>query len=143
MNTSAQSLNFQLGLLHFAHLLAMVDGIMDEREKKAIRAIADEEQIPEGVFQDFQKEITRRTEKEIYKQGLDLLNQCNDDEKKCAFVHLYRLSEADDKIHVREVRLLLYSLKATHVDFEDVELIARLTKATNQLVHRSDQKSAA
>ncbi len=143
MNATQQTLNFQLGLLHFLHLLAMVDGVIDERERKAIRAIVKEEEIPEVVFLDFETAIARKAEKEIYQEGLVLLNRCDDDEKKCVFVHLYRLSEADDKIHVKEVRLLLYSLRATNIDFEDVEIIARLTKAKAEMVYQSNRRSVA
>lgn len=126
MNTPFQNLNFQLGLLHFAHVLAMVDGVLDGNEKSAIQAIINEEEIPESVVLDFEKGIEEKTEKGIYQHGLAFVNDCNEDEKKCVFVHLYRLSESDHKIHVKEVRLLLYSLKATHIEFEDVVLIARL-----------------
>jgi len=143
MKTSPQTLNFQLGLLHFVHLLALVDGVIDDREKKAIKAIAVEEGIPERVFQDFEKTIGEKSERDIYHHGLELLDRCTDDEKRTVFVHLYRLSEVDEKIHVKEVRLLLYSLKASHIEFEDVELIAKLTKATNHLVQGAGQKNAA
>jgi uncharacterized tellurite resistance protein B-like protein len=135
-----QNLNFQLGLLHFVHLLVMVDGHIDEREKRAILAIREEEEIPEQVFRNFERAIARKTEKEIYQEGVDLLNRCDEEEKLCAFVHLYQLSEADDKIHVKEVRLLLYSLKATRIDFDDVELTARMVSIRNAQFHPSNQE---
>jgi len=136
MKSSPQTLSFQLGLLHLIHLLAMVDGVIDEREKKAIEAIMLEEEISERVFKNFEKAILQKTEREICQHGLDLLNLCSDEEKKSVFVHLYRLSEADDKVHIKEVRLLLYSLKATHIDFEDVELMARMAKVKTEAVNR-------
>jgi hypothetical protein len=37
-----------------------------------------------------------------------------------ALVHLYKLSEADGLVHVKEVRLLLYSIKMVGVEFNDV-----------------------
>jgi uncharacterized tellurite resistance protein B-like protein len=131
MSKRSQNLNFQLGLLHFAHVLAMVDGRMDEREKDAILALREEEHIPDLVFQHFERAIRQKTEKDIYREGIELLNQCDEEEKLCAFVHLYKLSEADDKIHIKEVRLLLYSLKATRIDFEDVELGAQMAGIKN------------
>jgi uncharacterized tellurite resistance protein B-like protein len=133
MNTLPQNLNYQLGLLHFAHLLVTVDGIIDEREKIAMRDLRSEEQIPELVFREFETAVTPKSEREVFQQGLSLLNQCNDQEKLCALVHLYRMAEADNHVHIKEVRLLLYSLKATNVEFEDVVLTARMVKAGKNL----------
>jgi uncharacterized tellurite resistance protein B-like protein len=124
--------DFQLGLLHFVHLLVNVDGHIDEREKAAILAIKAEEKIPDSIFQDFEKYVSAHTEQEIYGRGVTLLNTCNEEEKICAFVHLYRLAEADTSISNKEVRFLIYGLKLTHIDFEDVILSASLAKASKR-----------
>ena len=129
--TANPNTNFQLGLLHFVHLLVMVDGAIDQREKAAIRKIKLEEKIPDWIFDDFEESVPEKTGRQIYEEGVELLNRCTEEEKLCAFVHLYRLSEADDNVHVKEVRLLLYSLKATRIAFEDVELSARMSKAVS------------
>jgi hypothetical protein len=128
---SNQNQNYQLGLLHFAHLLVTVDGFIDDREKNAINSLLKEEQIPEEVYNDFQKLVKSKSEREIYDRGVKLLSQCSEEEKLSALVHLYRLSEIDNNVHVKEVRLLLYSLKATNVEFEDVVLSAKMLKAGN------------
>ncbi len=128
-----QNLNYQMGLLHFAHLLAAVDGHIDEREKSALREIQVEEEISDLIFHEFEKTIASKPEQEVYKNGIELLNQCTEQEKLCALVHLYRMAEADNQIQMKEVRLLMYSLKATHVDFEDVELTARMVKVGSNL----------
>ena len=83
------------------------------------------------VYADFQKTVNTRSQREVYDLGVKLLSMCSDEEKLSALVHLYRLSEIDDNVHVKEVRLLLYSLKATNVEFEDVVLSARMLKAGN------------
>ncbi|MBK5279049.1 MAG: TerB family tellurite resistance protein [Bacteroidia bacterium] len=124
-----QKIDFQLWLLHFAHLLAMVDGEIDIREKAAIRKIKLEEKIPDWVFDDFEESVGEKTEQQLYREGMEMLSRCTDEEKLSAFVHLYRLSKADDKVHVREVRFLLYSLKATKISFEEVEYAASQRKA--------------
>jgi len=129
MGTTQPNLNYQLGLLHFAHLLVTVDNFIDEREKKAMRELQLEEQISEPVYHEFEKTVTPMSEREIFQEGVTFLNQCNEQEKLCALVHLYRMAEADDLVHIKEVRLLLYSLKATKVEFEDVILAARMAKA--------------
>jgi len=129
MGTTQPNLNYQLGLLHFAHLLVTVDNFIDEREKKAMRELQLEEQISEPVYHEFEKTVTPMSEREIFHEGVTFLNQCNEQEKLCALVHLYRMAEADDLVHIKEVRLLLYSLKATKVEFEDVVLAARMAKA--------------
>src|SRR6267154_5344552 len=128
---SNQNQNYQLGLLHFAQLLVTVDGFIDDREKSAINSLLKEEHIPEEVYNDFQKLVKSKSERELYDRGVKLLSQCSEEEKLSALVHLYRLSEIDNNVHVKEVRLLLYSLKATNVEFEDVVLSAKMLKAGN------------
>lgn len=120
---------FQVGLLHFVHLLVMADGDIDTREKAAIRKIKLEEKIPDWVFDDFEDSLPYKTGQQIYDEGVTLLNTCTEEEKLTAFVHLYRLSEADDNIHDKEVKFLLYSLKATNIEYADVVLGARMSKA--------------
>lgn len=129
--TPPDNTDFQLGLLHFVHLLVMVDGAIDKREKAAVRKIKLEEKIPDWIFDDFEESVLEKSERQIYEEGVELLNRCTEEEKLTAFVHLYRLSEADDHVHVKEIRLLLYSLKATRISFEDVELSARMSKAVS------------
>ena len=123
MNTR---LNFQLDLLHFVHLLANVDGVIDDRERKAMWSIKDEEKIADSVFHEFEKKIQTEKPQKIYEEGVDLLNSCSEEERLCAFVHLYRLAKADQNIHIREVRLLLYGIKEAKIEFDDVMLSANL-----------------
>ena len=129
MGAVQQNLNYQLGLLHFAHLLVSADGNIDEREKMAMKELQAEEEIPEILFHEFEKAVLPKSEREVFQQGVTFLNQCNEHEKLCALVHLYRMAEADNQVHIKEVRLLLYSLKSTNVEFEDVVLTARMVKA--------------
>src|SRR5258706_13653073 len=128
-----QNQNYQLGLLHFAHLLVMVDGYIDDREKIGITNLLREEQIPDDVYLNFQKFERLKSERELYERGVALLSACTEEEKLGAIVHLYRLSEIDGHVHVKEVRLILYSIKATRIEFEDVELAAKLLKAGSHL----------
>ena len=123
---------FQVGLLHFVHLLVMADGDIDTREKAAIRKIKLEEKIPDWVFEDFEESLPYKTGQQMYDEGVTLLNSCTEEERLTAFVHLYRLSEADDNIHEKEVRFLLYSLNATNIQYADVVLGARMSKAVSE-----------
>jgi len=122
-----QSTNFQLGLLHFAHLLITLDGHIDEREKAALLSIKNEEKITDLLFDEFQSKSVTMSEKEIYANGAKYLSECPDDEKLAAFVHLYKLAEADANISTKEVRFLLYSLKGSNISFEDVILAAGMS----------------
>ena len=126
MNTN---INYQLGLLHFAHLLANVDGVVDDREKKAMWSIKEKEKIADSVFYEFEKRIATEKEQEIYEEGVALLNSCSEEERLCAFVHLYRLAESDKHVHIKEVRLLLYGIKEAKIEFDDVILSSRLANS--------------
>jgi uncharacterized tellurite resistance protein B-like protein len=132
MNYQKQNMDFQLGLLHFVHLLVTVDGHIDEREKETIYSIKREESISGKLFQFFMDSITTKTEREVFAEGLDRLNRCDDEERLCAFVHLYQLAQADDHLDVKEIKLLLYSLDQTKIDFDDVVLAAQLAMAQKQ-----------
>jgi uncharacterized tellurite resistance protein B-like protein len=112
--------NYQLGLLYLVHLLISADGVIDEKEYNALLSIKNKEHIPDPIFKEFKEATTIKKEKEIYQEGIALINECTDAEKLNAFVHLYKLSEVDGSVHVKEVRLLLYSIKMAGIEFNDV-----------------------
>jgi uncharacterized tellurite resistance protein B-like protein len=112
--------NYQLGLLCLTHLLIGADGVIDENEMGAMKLIQDREAISSSVFREFESIIKNKKERDIYQQGIDLINQCDDIEKLKVFVTLYKLSEVDGRVHVKEIRLLLYSIKLTGIEFDDV-----------------------
>ena len=125
MNTNK---NYQLGLLSLVHLLMNADGVIDDNEKQALVRLKLSEQIPDDVFDEFTDGVKLKKQREIYEQGIHLINQCNDQEKLKAFVHLYKMTEVDGYIHVKEVRLLLYSIKMVNIEFSDVVELANNTK---------------
>lgn len=112
--------DYHLGVLYLMRLLINADGIIDSSESEALNKVKKHENIPEATLIEFEKEVLKKEEKEIYQTGIDFLNKCSDDEKLNAFVHLYKMSEADGRVHVKEVRLLLYSIRMAKVDFNDV-----------------------
>ena len=111
---------YHLGLLCLTHLLINADGVVDVSELDALRMIKDNEGISDSLFEEFQKIISSRKEKEIYQLGIDLMKSCTDSEKLKVFVTLYKLSEVDGRVHVKEIRLLLYSLRISSIEFNDV-----------------------
>lgn len=112
--------SYHLGLLYMIHLLISSDGEVSPDEEKALHAIKDKEGISNELFLEFKKNVQEKREREIYQAGIETLNQCTDQQKLDAFAHLYRLSEADGNVHVKEVRLLLYSIRMTGIEFNDV-----------------------
>jgi uncharacterized tellurite resistance protein B-like protein len=112
--------NYQLGLLYLVHLLINADGIVNENEEKALEKIKVKEKISLALFEEFLQGIKTKKPKEIYQEGIALINDCDDTRKLSAFVHLYKLSEVDGSVHVKEVRLLLYSIKMASIEFNDV-----------------------
>ena len=111
---------YHLGLLYLVHLLISADGVLDEKELTLLDKIKDKEKIPDLTLAEFRREISIKKDREIYQKGIELMNQCTDEQKLNAFVHLYKMSEADGTIHVKEVRLLLYSIKMASIEFNDV-----------------------
>lgn len=127
--------NYQLGLLHFVHMLINTDGKIDDREMEIILKIKNEENIDDTVFLEFSRSIALLKGQEIFNRGLDLLNDCTEEEKICAFVYLFQLAEADATISMKEVRLLMYALKVTNVDFNDVTLSTDLAMPNGNRLH--------
>ena len=123
--------NYQVGLLYLAHLLICADGMIDGRERVALLKIKNEEKIPDARFNEFEKQITKLKEREIYLQGTNLIGACTDQEKLNAFVQLYKLSEADGRVHAKEVRLLLYSIRQAGIEFDDVVHQAKQNHSKN------------
>ena len=121
--------NYQLGLLYLVHLLVSADGVVDEKELAALEKIKSREKIPEAIFSQFKTDITVKKERDIYQAGLEYLSQCTSEERLQAFAILYKMSEVDGRVHVKEVRLLLYSIKMTGIEFDDVVNKAKLTPA--------------
>lgn len=118
---------YQLGLLYLVRLLISADGVIDEKESKALIKIKEREKIPDDLFHEFENSLKEKKEREIYEQGISLMNSCSDEDKLRAFVHLYKMSEADGTVHVKEVRLLLYSIKMVGIEFNDVIAMAAKT----------------
>lgn len=112
--------NYQLGLLYLIHLLMSADGIVDETETAALDKVKTKEGIPDTLFNQFKKDISEKHGREIYQTGIQYMNQCTDEEKLRVFVFLYKMSEVDGRIHVKEVRLLLYCIKVSGIEFDDV-----------------------
>jgi uncharacterized tellurite resistance protein B-like protein len=112
--------NYQLGLLCLTHLLIGADGTIHNNEVDALKIIKDNEKISDPLFNEFEHLVSNKKEKEIFQAGIDLLSHCNNDEKLMVFAMLYKLSEVDGRVHVKEIRLLLYSIKVAGIEFDDV-----------------------
>lgn len=123
-----QNKNYHLGVLYLMRLLINADGIIDSRENDTLNKVKKHEGIPEDTLIEFEKDVINKKEKEIYQSGIDYLNLCSDEEKLNAFVHLYKMSEADGRVHVKEVRLLLYSIRQAKIEFNDVVAKAKQVK---------------
>lgn len=124
-NSTNQNLQFQLGILHFAHVLMNVDGSIDQREEDVLNKIKNEEKISDKTFSYFKETVRGKMEREIFEEGVELLNRCTEDERLTAFTHLYQLASADKNFHEKEIRLLMYSLKSTNISLEDVKLMVK------------------
>ena len=112
--------NYQLGLLYLVHLLVSADGVVDANELAALEKIKSSEKIPDDVYAQFKSDIQTKKERDIFQEGIDAISACSREEKLNAFSILYKMSEVDGRVHVKEVRLLLYSTKMTGVEFDDV-----------------------
>lgn len=112
--------NYRIGLTYLIYLLISADKVIEESELDAMELIIKNEGISEEKYQVFLTEIRNKKERDLYEIGIKLVSKCSDNEKKRAFAWLYKMSEVDGHVHVKEVRFLLYSIKHAGIEFEDV-----------------------
>lgn len=120
----ANDKSFHLGLLYLTHLLINADGIVNKEEERALQKIKEKEKIPPEIFEQFLRDVKTKSTKSIYNDGVALINECDDNKKLNALAHMYKLTEIDGSVHVKEVRLLLYSIKMAAIEFNDVVVAA-------------------
>lgn len=118
---------YYAGLLALTTVLINSDGEISEKELDYIQKIRESEGIPEALFNSIREAILGKTEREVYQLGIDAINECTDQEKLRAFLKMYQMAMADGVIHVKEVRLLLYAVKLTHVDLNTVVRLAEVS----------------
>ena len=116
--------SFHLGLLHLIHLLIQADGVVDAREKATVTRLLKRENVSDDLWLEFNRQVAAKKERDLFQEGIRLLNTCTDEEKMRGIIYLYKISEADNHVHIKEVRLLLYSVKLADVEFNDVMRMA-------------------
>ena len=123
---ASENKNYQLGLLYLSHILISADGVIHEAEQKALLQFRDDEKMSAAVYDEFQKDVQSKKLSAIYQKGIELINKCSAEEKKRAFVRLFKLCAVDGSIHVKEVKLLLYSSKMTDSDLNEIMVEAAI-----------------
>lgn len=117
--------NYYEALLYLLRVIVYADGVFDEDEARAIKKICQNEGISDAYYENFNNRTKGLSEKKTYQTGIDLVQVCTIDEQLTIFAWLYKIAEVDGKVHVKEVRFLLYSLRHTDLEFAHVELRAR------------------
>lgn len=112
--------DYQLGMLYLLHLLTGVDGNINETEILALDKIKHNEGITEETILEFENTIKMLKERDIYQRAIEYINACSREEKLKTFASLYKMSEVDGRVHVKEIRLLLYSIEMAGIEFDDV-----------------------
>lgn len=123
--------NYNDALLYLLRVIVYADGVFDEDESHAIAEICRLEGISDAYYKDFCNRVEQMSEKELYLGGIDGVQHCTDEEQLKIFVWLYKMAEVDGKVHVKEVRFLLYSIRHTNLEFKDVEKAATDAPALN------------
>ncbi len=114
-------------LLLLLRVIVFADGVFDKEEENAIKEICGIEGISEEYYQNFCERAEKMSEKEMYLSGIDKVHACSLNEQLNVFVWLYKIAEVDGKVHVKEVRFLLYSIRHANIEFDQVEAAAEKT----------------
>jgi uncharacterized tellurite resistance protein B-like protein len=100
--------------------MSVADGVRDDTEIRALKQIRSYEEIPMEVHQSLQQEMYDLSNKEIYKLGVEALNNCDSQHQLRAFAWLYKIVEVDGTIDVKEARFMLQALNSLGIDLNDV-----------------------
>jgi len=114
-------------LLLLLRVIVFADGVFDKEEEVAIKEICEIEGISDEYYQDFCDRAEKLSEKEMYLNGTDKVHVCSLEDQLKVFVWLYKIAEVDGKVHVKEVRFLLYSIRHADIEFAQVEEAASKT----------------
>ncbi len=117
MNTSD---HYRKSLLYLSYLIINADGVLDESESKALEKICEFEGIEKEMLDTFLEDVKKMTERRVYEISVDEIILCSEEEKVKAFAWLYRISEADGKVHAKEVRFLLYASRLMGIKLDDI-----------------------
>ena len=112
--------HYNNGLLLLSYLLVSADGKIEHSEYEALVKICEKEGISQERLWQFVDYAQALPERSVYNKALEEVDQCTPDEQLRIFCWLYRISEADGHVHVKEIRFLMYSLKKAGIEFEDV-----------------------
>lgn len=113
--------NFNEALLYLLRVIVYADGVFDEEESAAINQICLFEEISNDYYADFCERVKNFSEKDMYINGIDHVQECTPAEQLKIFSWLYKMAEVDGTIHVKEVRFLLYSIRQSDIEFDNVE----------------------
>ena len=117
--------NRQQAILYLTYLLVYSDGEFVDEERSGIKYICQQEGISDGEYENFMNSCKGISERKLFENGIDLIEKCSYEDRISAFSWLYKLSEVDGKVHAKEVRFLLYSLRRASVDFDEVKAVAQ------------------
>ena len=118
---------YKEALLLLLRVIVFADGVFDEEEETAIKEICNIEGISDEYYKDFCNRAENMSEKEMYLNGIDKVHVCSLEDQLKVFVWLYKIAEVDGKVHVKEVRFLLYSIRHADIEFGQVEETAAKT----------------
>lgn len=111
------------------HLLISADGTIDDHEVKALELVRSRERISPDFFKNFIESLKGKKDRELFDIAINTINGCTDEEKLHVFVILYKLAEVDGRVHLKEIKLLLWALRLAKIEFEEVVAKAMGTPA--------------
>lgn len=127
-----KSNNYYEALLFLLRVIVYADGVFDDDESMAIKEICSIVGISDDYYNDFCERAKGLSEKDMYNNGMDCIQDCNKEEQIKVFVWLYKMAEVDGTVHVKEVRFLLYAFRQTDIEFDEVEAVAKETPRLQQ-----------
>ena len=114
----------QKSLLYLCYVVMRTDGVVQNQEDNVLKHIMELENISKDSLTEFNKNIKKKSLKELRKIGLDgLMNASRKDQIKI-LAWIYKMIFADDEVNVKEAQFLMQTIKPTDISYSEVKKVA-------------------
>ena len=112
--------SFGTSLLYLTFSVALADGVRMRAEEKAINRILEHENISESMYQKFIADSEKLSVDEMHQIGIEAIKKCQPTDRLRAYGWIYKIMEVDGRVDVREAKFLLYALKDSDIELDEV-----------------------
>lgn len=112
--------SFGTSVLYLTFSVALADGVRVHAEEQVINMILQHEDISEAVYQKFLKDSDQLSVEEMRQIGIEAIKDSEENDKLRVYGWVYKVIEVDGMVDIREAKFLLYALRDSNIELDDV-----------------------